>query len=68
VAFERYVRQLRIKRAEQMLTDTTLSVERVRRLSGFQTRSLFFRAFRESSGMTPQGFRRRGSRQYDDRS
>jgi AraC-like DNA-binding protein len=58
VPFESYVRQLRIERAKQMLADTTLSVERVRRLSGFQTRSLFFRAFHESTGVTPQAFRR----------
>jgi AraC-like DNA-binding protein len=61
VAFEQYVRDLRLERAKQMLTDTNLSVERVQRFSGFRTRSLFFQAFRDRVGMTPSEFRMRDS-------
>ena len=59
VTFERYLRALRVERARQMLYATRLSVERVRQLAGFRTRSYFNRVFRQSFGTTPIAYRER---------
>jgi AraC-like DNA-binding protein len=57
VTFERYVRDLRIGRAKQMLSGTALSVEQVQRLCGFTTRTYFHRVFKHVVGVTPAEFR-----------
>jgi AraC-like DNA-binding protein len=57
VTFEEHVRQLRVARAKQMLTSTSLSVERVGKLSGFVGRSHFQRVFKEAVGATPLAYR-----------
>ena len=59
VTFSRYVRRARIERARHLLSATELSVEQIQRLSGFQTRTHFHRAFREDTGVTPARYRRR---------
>ena len=51
--------RLRLTRAKQMLVATILSVERVGQLCGFPTRSRFHRAFRQSTGLTPDRYRKR---------
>jgi AraC-like DNA-binding protein len=57
VTFEDHVRQVRVARAKQMLTSTSLSVERVGKLSGFAGRSHFQRVFKEAVGSTPLVYR-----------
>jgi transcriptional regulator GlxA family with amidase domain len=57
VPFEHYVRALRVERAKQMLSRTTLSVERIAQLSGFATGPYFQRVFKEVAGTTPGAFR-----------
>jgi len=57
VTFEDHVRQVRVARAKQMLTSTSLSVERVGKLSGFAGRSHFQRVFKETVGATPLVYR-----------
>jgi AraC-like DNA-binding protein len=57
MTFERYVRQLRIERAKQLLASTELDVQRVAQLSGFATRQYLARMFRRSLGVTPLAFR-----------
>jgi AraC-like DNA-binding protein len=59
VTFSRYVRRARIERAKHLLSATELSVEQIQRLSGFQTRTHFHRAFREDTGVTPASYRER---------
>ena len=61
VAFGRYLQELRIERAKQMLSGTTLTVEQVQRLSGFQNRPYFHRLFKQAVGMTPIEYRDRVS-------
>jgi AraC-like DNA-binding protein len=53
----RYVLQLRIERAKQLLSGTPMSVEQVRKVSGFRTRAYFHRAFKKAIGTTPAMFR-----------
>jgi AraC-like DNA-binding protein len=56
---ERYLTQLRIERAKSMLTATSLNLDAVGKLSGFQTRNYFHRVFKRAVGMTPTEFRER---------
>jgi AraC-like DNA-binding protein len=57
VAFERYVRQLRVVRAKHMLADTPFAAERIAHLCGFGNRTYFHRAFKSLTGMTPREYR-----------
>jgi AraC-like DNA-binding protein len=57
VTLQQYVSALRLARAKQLLASTTLTVERVRQLSGFRTRVHFHRAFKQAFGTTPTEFR-----------
>ncbi|NUP82905.1 MAG: helix-turn-helix domain-containing protein [Nonomuraea sp.] len=54
-----YVTRLRVAHARRLLLVTDWGVDRVAHESGFQTRSSFYRAFGESTGLTPTRFRRR---------
>ncbi|MEU1390129.1 MULTISPECIES: helix-turn-helix domain-containing protein [unclassified Nonomuraea] len=54
-----YVTRLRVAHACRLLLVTGWGVDRVAHASGFQTRSSFYRAFGESTGLTPTEFRRR---------
>jgi AraC-like DNA-binding protein len=56
--FERYVIDLRLRRAEQLLTGSDLSVTRVAGLSGFGTAQYLCRVFRKTHGRTPLSYRR----------
>jgi AraC-like DNA-binding protein len=62
VTFQKYVKQLRLERAKQMLAETTLSVEQVAQLAGFTSRTEFHRSFKETSGATPREYRSRSHR------
>jgi AraC-like DNA-binding protein len=57
MTFERYVRQLRIERAKQLLSTTDLSTERISLLSGFPVREYFHRVFKQAVGTTPAEYR-----------
>jgi len=59
MAFEKYPQGLRLERARQTLTGSTLSIARVARLSGFKSRPYFQQLFRRTTGLTPAVFRRR---------
>jgi AraC-like DNA-binding protein len=57
VTFERYVSDLRIERAKQLLVSSTLSVARVGELSGFSSPQYFSKVFRHAVGTTPLVYR-----------
>jgi AraC-like DNA-binding protein len=57
VTFERYLRNLRVDRAKQLLSTTDLDVQRVAQLCGFGTGQYMARVFRRTLGMTPSGCR-----------
>ena len=54
-----YVKQLRIQRAAELLTYTTLSITEVAIECGFQEMSYFSKTFRQTHGCTPTEFRAR---------
>lgn len=53
----RYLRQLRLRQAAQLLEETTLPVSAVAEGCGFQDVSYFTKCFRESRGITPSAYR-----------
>lgn len=53
----RYIRKIRIERAEKLLESTTLGIERIGQVCGFHSRSSFHHAFQEIAGKTPGEFR-----------
>jgi AraC-like DNA-binding protein len=63
LTFERYLMRLRIERAQQLLSGTTLNLQRVAQLSGFSTGSYFGAAFRRCTGETAIAYRQRLRRQ-----
>jgi AraC-like DNA-binding protein len=56
---EEYLKRLRLERAKQLLTSTTLKLDSVCRLSGFRNKSYFHRAFHGATGVTPMQYRLR---------
>ena len=54
-----YVKQLRIQKAAELLTYTTLSITEVALECGFQEMSYFLKTFRQAHGCTPTEFRER---------
>ncbi|SDE96880.1 DNA-binding response regulator [Phytopseudomonas seleniipraecipitans] len=52
-----YVRDARIRRAQELLVDSALSMQDIAELVGFRSACNFTTAFRERQGMTPSQFR-----------
>jgi AraC-like DNA-binding protein len=57
VTFSRYLADLRLSRAKQILVSTALTVEQVQKLAGYPTRTHFHRTFKRSVGITPTAYR-----------
>jgi AraC-like DNA-binding protein len=57
MSFADYLKQLRLDEARQLLKTSTLGIDQVQKLSGFQSRASFFRVFRSAVGMTPEEYR-----------
>lgn len=53
-----YLINLRLDNAKNLLTYTYYSIEKVAQLSGFQSSSHFIRAFKQSTSLTPNQFRK----------
>ena len=54
----RYLIQLRVQRASQLLRDTELSVTQICQRVGFNSLSHFTTTFRRHTGLSPTGYRR----------
>jgi AraC-like DNA-binding protein len=61
-SFGRYLRGLRVARAEQLLKTTRLSGERIADLCGFKSHQNLIRSFKRITGHTPGEFRHRHAR------
>jgi AraC-like DNA-binding protein len=61
VAPKTYVREQRIARARELLHSTSMSVEEIAALLGYDAPTSFFRAFKRVTGVTPGEFRQRRS-------
>lgn len=57
IGFHKYLTNLRITKAKELLTNTTLSVQEISAETGFSSMQTFFRSFKTVTGMTPSGYR-----------
>ena len=57
MTFSAYVRQLRLEASMRYITQTDLPIDKIRQLAGFGNSTVFFRAFRDATGITPQEYR-----------
>ncbi len=55
----KYNQHIALKRAEQMLCETDMSVAEIIAELGFENKSFFYRLFEQNSGMTPSKYRLR---------
>lgn len=62
----RLLARLRIERAQQMLTDTPLSIGEIAEAVGYSDLSTFFRAFRRRSGVSPEVYREREAQRQEN--
>jgi AraC family transcriptional regulator len=53
-----YAESCRLRRAVELLSDTSLSISRISEMLAFDTPSAFIKMFRRHTGTTPRGFRR----------
>lgn len=58
--FSHYVRRIRVRHAEELLTATRLSIADIADLCGFTDQSHLTAAFRTVTGTTPAAYRKRG--------
>jgi len=63
VGFAAYLRQLRMRKAVELLTDSQLAVGQIARRVGYRDASRFAQHFRRQFGMTPRECRRRFGRE-----
>ena len=59
----RHLRQLRLRRACQMLVTTSLSITEVARQTGFDSVYSFSRCFKAEGGLSPRAYRERNARE-----
>ena len=52
-----YIRQVRIVKAQEMLTDTEMTVNEIAEATGFTTANYFYSIFKKETGMTPAAYR-----------
>ncbi|WP_282344168.1 helix-turn-helix domain-containing protein [Pseudomonas sp. PS02288] len=53
-----YIREVRLRRAQELLAEGSMSIQDIADLLGFRSACNFTTAFRERTGTTPSGFRR----------
>lgn len=58
LTYSAYVQQIRLERAEQLLTDTQKSVEEISEIVGYHNKGYFYKIFREKYGTTPSRYRK----------
>lgn len=61
--FNQYLNSLRIDYAKRLLESSNLSVTEIAYESGFESQCTFYRAFRETSGATPNQYRKQFQKQ-----
>lgn len=54
---QRLIREIRMKKAAELLTNTKMTIEEVMYSIGYNNRSTFFKNFKESYGVTPKAYR-----------
>lgn len=57
LTYSAYVQQVRLEKAEKLLTDTDMSIDEVAENSGYHNKGFFYKIFQEKYGMTPAKYR-----------
>ena len=57
-----YIRDKRIKKAQLLLADSSLSIQEISDMTGFSSVSYFHTAFKNVCGVTPQQYRQAASK------
>ena len=60
LTYSAYVQQIRLERAEHMLTASDRSIEEISEMAGYHNKGYFYKIFQEKYGMTPAKYRKRG--------
>lgn len=59
IPFALYLSEIRLARAEKLLSSTSMSITEISLNTGFSSASYFTKLFKEKNGITPKEFRRR---------
>lgn len=60
ISFNTFVRLLRVSKAQELLKKEDVCIQRIGSQCGFGNMNLFFRTFRDVTGMTPTNYKREG--------
>ena len=60
---KQYIRNVRMAKAEELLTVTQMSVREIGEHTGFKNMSYFSKCFRQQFGDTPESYRRKSTEQ-----
>ena len=52
-----YINNIRLEHARELLLNTSLSIEEIRYRTGFNSRNLFYKNFKNKFGVTPKKYR-----------
>lgn len=66
VGFQEYLSKLRLKKAEQLLEHTSLSVGKIAEACGYSSTNYFSDVFRHRNGCSPSQYRRQTQEETDD--
>ncbi|CUX51369.1 AraC family transcriptional regulator [Clostridium sp. C105KSO13] len=58
LTYSAYVQQIRLEKAEKLLTGTQKSVEEIAELVGYHNKGYFYKIFRQKYGMTPSRYKK----------
>ena len=58
IGFHEYLTNLRIAEAKRLLAQTSKNVQEIYTQCGFQSQQTFYRTFKNSTGMTPNSYRK----------
>lgn len=60
LTYSSYVQQIRLEKAEHLLTTTNKRIEEIADIVGYHNKGFFYRIFQERYGMTPSRYRKAG--------
>lgn len=59
LTYSAYVQQIRLEKAAQLLTTSSLNIEEIAAIVGYNNKGYFYKIFQEKYGITPAGYRKK---------